>query len=153
MSLPVIQNVLFISLMSLFMAYDVYLSSWSILVLAIIIWSLVLHFIIFRVSLTIVKAVIIILKHATLLRLSNLSPQSALTHANLDYLAADIDLKIEQHLTASLEVHTIEEFAGFLMDTDIGWFFLAFVKIMSHQAFSAISVFSRNTCACKWSLV
>ncbi len=93
------------------------------------------------------EAVILILKHATLLRPSNLLPESTLTQAELDYREANIDLKIQQHLTASSQEHTVELFAGFVMATDIGSFILASGRILSHQAFSAVSVFGRNTCA------
>ena len=86
------------------------------------------------------KAVVIILKHATLLRLSNLSPKLALTCAELEYRAANIDLKIHEHLMASTQVQDIELFADFIMATDIGWF-LATLTIISHLAFSLISVF------------
>jgi hypothetical protein len=51
------------------------------------------------VYLTIVEVVILILKHATSLRLSN-TPEQALTLAELDYQKANIDLKIEEHLKA-----------------------------------------------------
>ena len=100
-------------------------SSSSILVLAILIWSLVVQFIMFRVVyLTIFKAVIIILKHATLLCLSNLSPELALTQAEQEYQQANIDLKIHEHLMVSSQVQSIESSAGFVMDI-IGWFILA----------------------------
>ncbi|KAH9047168.1 hypothetical protein EDB84DRAFT_1575478 [Lactarius hengduanensis] len=65
------------------------------------------------------KAVILILKHATLLRLSNLSPKSALTHAELDYRAANIDVDIQQYLMASSQDHSVELFAAFIMAIDI----------------------------------
>jgi hypothetical protein len=93
------------------------------------------------VYLTFLKAVILILKHATFLRLSNLSPESALTHAELDYQKANIDLKIQQHLMASSQEHSVKQFASFIMATDLGWFILASVSIISHQAFGAISAF------------
>ncbi|KAH9016955.1 hypothetical protein EDB85DRAFT_2018127, partial [Lactarius pseudohatsudake] len=65
-------------------------------------------------------AVIIIVKHATSLRLSNLSPKSALTHAELDYREANIDPKIRRHLTASpSQEHFVELFASFIMATDV----------------------------------
>ena len=130
------------------MAYR-YLSSWSTLVLAIIISSLVFCFISPRVYLTSVKAVLIILKHATLLRLSNLPSESALTQAELEYQEADIDSKICEQLRVSSQVQSIELFADFIMATDIGWS-LKSLTILSHQAFSLISVFGWITCACKW---
>jgi hypothetical protein len=90
-----------------------------------------------RVHLTIVEAVILILKHATSLLLSNLLlPESALTHAELEYREANIDLKIQQLLEASSQEHTVKFFAGFIMATDIGLFILVSVKqavkIISH---------------------
>ena len=78
------------------------------------------------------EAVIILLKHATYLRLSNLSCVSALTQAELHYQKAHVDLKIQQHL-ASSEEHSIKTTVGFIMATDIGLFILASVKIISHD--------------------
>ncbi|KAH9019605.1 hypothetical protein EDB83DRAFT_124610 [Lactarius deliciosus] len=66
-----------------------------------------------------ILAVILILKHATLLRLSDLSPESALTHAELDYRAANIDVNIQQYLMASSQEHSVELFAAFIMAIDI----------------------------------
>jgi hypothetical protein len=92
-----------------------------------------------------VKAVILILKHATSLGL-NISPESALTNAELAYQEANIDLKIQQFLAASSQEHSVQLFAGFIMVTDIGLFILASGTIISHQAFSAIIVFGQNIC-------
>ena len=136
MSLPTIQNVLSSYYNHLSPAYEIYLSRSPSQILLVIIWSLVFHFIIFRVYLTFGEAVILISKHATFLRLSHLSPQSALTHAELDYREANIDSKIQQLLTTSLQEHTVELFAGFIMATDIGSFILPAGKIVSHQNFS-----------------
>ena len=98
----------------------------------VIIWFLVIHFIIFRVYLTFVEAVILILKHATILLLSDLSPESALTHAELDYQEANVDLKIKQHLaSSSAEVQSVEQLTSFIMATDFGWFIFVSVKIIS----------------------
>jgi BarA-like signal transduction histidine kinase len=63
---------------------------------------MVFHVFIFRVYLTFEKAVTLILKHATLLRFSNL-PKAALTYAELDYQKANIDVAIQQHLMAMLQ--------------------------------------------------
>jgi len=129
------------------MAYDIYLSSSPSPVIAAIIWSLVFHFIIFRAYITFVEAVILILKHATFLRLSDLTAELALTRAELHYREANIDLKIRQYLTASSQEHSVEQLAGFIMATDIGSFILGSVKIISHQAVSVSSVFSQQrTC-------
>ncbi len=131
MSLPTIQNVLSSYYSHLSLAYDIYLSSSPSPVLAVIIWSLVFHFIIFRVYLTFVEAVILILKHATFLYLSNLSPESALTHMELDYQEANIDLRIQQHLSTSSQEHSVELSAGFIMATDIGSFILLILDNIS----------------------
>ena len=77
--------------------------------------------------------VILILKHATCLRLLGLSPASALTHAELDYQEANIDSKIQEHLAVSAQEHTVEQFSDFIMATDIGLFTLTSVKLLSHQ--------------------
>jgi hypothetical protein len=81
-----------------------------------------------------VEAVILILKHATFLILSKGS-KSALTLAELDYCKANIGLNIQQYLKASSE-HSAEEFAKFIMATEIGMFIVAFMIIIAHQAFS-----------------
>ena len=85
------------------------------------------------------EAVILIFKHATFLRLSNLSAESALTYAEMDYWASKIDLKIQEYLMASSHENSVDQFADFIMATDIGLFIFAFVKIISHQAFTSIN--------------
>ena len=128
------------------MAYNIYLFSSPPPVLLVIIWSLVFHFILFRVYLTIVEAVILILKHATSLRLSNFwTSEAALTHVELEYHKANIDLKIQQYLEASSKVSsqehtasdTIELHVSFIITTEIGketgLFVFASVKIISHE--------------------
>ena len=91
------------------------------------------------------KAVILIFKHATSLRLSSLSGESALTHAEMDFWASKIDLTIQEHLVASSHENTVEQFADFIMATDIGLFILASVNIISHWSFtSVILVFYSN---------
>ena len=102
---------------------------------------MVFHFIIFRLYLTFFEAVLLILKHATVLRLSQ-GVNSALAQADLDYQKAKIDLTIQQHPLAYSPEDTVEQFIGFIMATEIGEFVLLSVTIISHQAFSAISVFS-----------
>ena len=87
-------------------------------------------------------AVILILKHATSLCLSNFPLESALTYAELAYQKANNDLKIQEFLRASSQEHSVQLFSGFIMATDIGLIILASVIIISHYAFSAISVFS-----------
>jgi hypothetical protein len=76
------------------------------------------------VGLTFIKAVIIILKHASFLLLSNLSAKSALTQAEIDYRAGNTALKIQQFLTGSPQEHTVGHFSQFIMANDIGLFFL-----------------------------
>jgi hypothetical protein len=91
------------------------------------------------VYLTIVEAVILILKHATFLCLSNsLSPQSALIHAELEYQKANVDMKIQQleEPKAYSQEHFIELFTGIIMAFDIGSFIPASLKIKSHQVFT-----------------
>lgn len=80
--------------------------------------------------LTFVTAVIIICKHATFLCLSNLSSQSALTQSEKDFQAANINLKIEEYLMAlaSSQEYTVEQFAHFIMATDIGLFIFVSIK-------------------------
>ncbi|KAN0131069.1 hypothetical protein V8E53_011202 [Lactarius tabidus] len=63
-------------------------------------------------------AVLIILKHATFLRLSN-NRKSALSQANLDYKKANIDLAIQQHLLVHSPKDSVEQCVGFIMATDI----------------------------------
>ena len=109
------------------MSYNISLSSSLQIVFAIFIWSLVFQFIIFRVLLTFLVAVIIILKNATFLRLSNLSSESALSKADLHYQQANIDLKIQEHLTACQE-QSVKEFVSFIMGFNIGLFILTYVK-------------------------
>ena len=81
------------------------------------------------------KAVILILKHATFLQaelqLSNLE-DCALNYAESDYQQANIDLTIQQHLMASSPEYFIRELVGFIMATDIGSFILASVPIVSY---------------------
>jgi len=68
--------------------------------------------------LQLIFAVTLILKHATLLRLSN-SWKPALTYAELGYQKANIDAVIQQHLGKSGTEHSVEAFSGFIMSTDI----------------------------------
>ena len=113
--------------LSLALTCDISLSSSSSTNLVIFICSLVFHTFIFRVYLTLVKAVTLILKHATVLRIS-ISAKSALANAELNYQIANIDVTIQQHLTACASEQSVEQFVGFIMSTDIGLFiFLLFV--------------------------
>ena len=63
------------------------------------------------------EVVILILKHATTLRLSNTSAK-ALTLAELDYREANIDFKIKEYIKA----FTFEDAVDFIMATNIGLF-------------------------------
>ena len=92
----------------------------------------------FRVYLIFKKAVTLILKHATFLRVSNL-PKSALTYADLDYQEANIDVAIQQHLMAIGTEHSVEQFVGFIMGTDFGLFILPSVTAISYCPFSSSS--------------
>lgn len=79
------------------------------------------------------KAVILILKHASILRLSNLSPESALAQAELDYQVGHTDLEIQDLLMASSQEHSVELFTAFIMATNISVFILTSFKIISHK--------------------
>ena len=90
------------------------------------------------------KAVTLILKHATLLRTS-MSAKSALTIAELNYQKANVDVTIQQHLTACAAEQSVEQFVDFVMNTDIGLFIL-FVTSISYYSFSVISALSSCRC-------
>ena len=135
---------------SLDLTYDIYFSSSSTTNLAISICSLVFHVFIFRVYLTLVKAVTLILKHATFLH-NSMSPESALAKAEQQYQEANIDVAIQQHLTACAAEQSEEQFVSFIMSTDIGLFiFLPFVTSIltskPYYSFSVISVLSSYRC-------
>ncbi|KAH9080333.1 hypothetical protein EDB83DRAFT_2670633 [Lactarius deliciosus] len=66
-----------------------------------------------------ILTVILIFKHATFLRLSNVTSKSALLRAELDYRDANIDSSIQKYLMASSQEHSVELFAAFIMATDI----------------------------------
>ena len=69
-----------------------------------------------------------------------MSPELALNHADLDYQEANVDLKIQQHLTVSPQEHSIMLYEGFIMSTDIGLFILTFVKRVSHQESTCLDI-------------
>ena len=77
------------------------------------------------------EAVVLILKHATLLRMSN-KPEEALTQAEKDYQKANIDLKIQEHLKAVPPEDFVEQFAGFIRATEIGSFIHQSTQTISH---------------------
>jgi hypothetical protein len=128
---------IFASQRSVSTASDIYFSRLSTkfptVVLSLVIWSLVFTFIISRVYLTFAKAVVLILKHATFLRLSN-SSRSALARADMDYRRSNIDVTIYQFLMPSPEPSS-RQCTHFLMATEIGLFIFASLTITSHQAF------------------
>ncbi|KAN0137564.1 hypothetical protein V8E53_004615 [Lactarius tabidus] len=68
-------------------------------------------------------AIILILRHATVLRLSNANgPKATLTQAELDYQESSIDLKIQAYLECQVEAFASEDvsqFAGFIKATEI----------------------------------
>ena len=72
------------------------------------------------VHLTFEVAIILIFKHAAILCLSGISAKLALTQVESDYQQAKIASKIEEHFIRPYQEYTIEQFMGFLMDTDIG---------------------------------
>ena len=82
-------------------------------------WCLVCYVFIFRIYLTFLTAITLILKHATLLRTSNLS-EAALINVDLAYQRANIDESIQQCLTACALDISVKEFADFIMSTEIG---------------------------------
>ncbi|KAN0129982.1 hypothetical protein V8E53_012136 [Lactarius tabidus] len=67
--------------------------------------------------LTFVEAVILILRHATLLQFSN-EPRAALTQAGVDFQESNIDLKIQEYLEAS-NFEDVGQFASFIKATEI----------------------------------
>jgi hypothetical protein len=93
------------------------------------------------------KAVTLILKHATLLRFSNL-PEAALTNADLDYQRENIDNSVEEYLRSHALNLSVEQFASFIMGTEIGWFIILLcVNLISYCPFSVISVLSHYRCS------
>ena len=68
-------------------------------------------------------AVTLILKHATLLLTSN-QPHAALTKVDMDYQRNNIDDSIQQYLMGCALGVSVEEFASFIMCTEIGLFIL-----------------------------
>jgi hypothetical protein len=77
------------------------------------------------------KAVIIILKHATTLRLSNTHKQ-ALTLAGVDYKKAKVGLKIQEYLKTFTAEDSVEQFADFIMTTNIGLLCIYLMQTISH---------------------
>jgi hypothetical protein len=107
---------------------------------------LVCYAFIFRVYLIFAKAVTLILKHATLLRTSNL-PEASLTNVDLDYQRGNIDGSIQEYLTACASIVSVEQFSSFIMGTEIGLFILfPFITSISHYCFNVILFLSQYRC-------
>ncbi|KAF8257267.1 hypothetical protein EI94DRAFT_1759526 [Lactarius quietus] len=71
-----------------------------------------------KVHLTFVKVIILILKHAMFLRASN-SAQLALFQAEKNYQGSNIHSKIQEYLKAFSPEDSVQQFAGFIMATDM----------------------------------
>ena len=82
-------------------------------------------------NLTIEKAVVLILKHATTLRPFN-TPEKALTLAGQDYQEAKVNLKIQGHLKTFTLKDSVEKFADFIMATNLGLFMHSSITTKSH---------------------
>ena len=130
----------------LFLTSDIAYQSSSPTSSAISMCCLVCYVFIFRFHLTFVIAVTLILKHATFLQTSKPS-KAVLTHVDLDYQRANIDGSIQQYLTACTSDVSVEQFACFIMGTEIGLLTLfPFVTSISYCPSSFISVHSCYRC-------
>ncbi len=98
-----------------------------------------------EVYLTFPKVIVLILKHATSLRLS-LLPGPALIQADLDYQQADVDQHIQQYVGAS-QRPSAELDKAFIMAIEIGSVRLFSCLFNSYKAF--ISNFRCDKCARK----
>ena len=112
------------------------------LALMAIIWCLVAPFNLVEAYLTFPKVFILILRHATSLRLS-LLPGPALIQADLDYQKTDVDQKTQQYVSAC-QGPSAKLDKDFIMCIEIGLSILLSVQII--QAF--ISIFRCDKCAC-----
>ena len=96
--------------------------------------------------LTFVKAVTLILKHATLLRSSNQpQPEEALTIVDLNYQKANIDESIQQYLMACASELSVEHFVSFVMGTNISLLFSFSLSLQYFIVFLVSSQSSANT--------
>jgi hypothetical protein len=59
------------------------------------------------------------LKHATTLRASGFSSDSALAQADLDYQKLNIGSQVASHFTAPFEQYSVQEFIDFIMDAQV----------------------------------
>jgi len=64
-------------------------------------------------------AIIIILKHATTLRLSGLLAEPALVQAELDYQKFNIGSKVAQCFTAPPQEYSVSNFVDFIMSVSV----------------------------------
>ncbi len=120
MSLATIQNVLLCTTV-VCMHCSLYFFFSALLV--VVIWYLVFPIILVRAYLTFPKAVVLILKQATSLRLSML-PGPALIQADLDYQRVGVDKKIQQHIVASTD--SAWQDRDFIMTIEMVCLFLSF---------------------------
>ena len=72
------------------------------------------------------------MKHATLLNLSKWPRKLALRYADQQYQGANIDLKIQVHLTTTSQEQSVMLFEDFIMATDIGLFILSFTVLSKY---------------------
>jgi len=89
---------------------------------------LVLPIVFLGVYLTFPKVVVLILKHATSLRLSTV-PQLALIQADLDYQKADVDQQIQQYVATS-QTHSGDLDRDFIIAIENGLYIFVFVYII-----------------------
>ena len=82
-------------------------------------------------NLIFVEVVILILKHATILQLSN-NPEKALTLAEQGYKKAMVDSKIQEYLKTLTPEDSVEQFADFIMATNIGLFMHSSITTIFH---------------------
>jgi hypothetical protein len=61
----------------------------------------------------------------------------ALHYVELHYQKAYIDVAIQQHIMATASENSVDQFAGFIMGTNIGLFIIPSVISISYPPFSA----------------
>ena len=83
------------------------------------------------------EVVILILKQATTLQLSN-GGKEALTKAALDYQKTNIDLQIQEYLKPFTPKDSVQKFADFIMATNIGLFLC--VHLLQHYILSHLQL-------------
>ena len=92
----------------------------------------------FQSLFNLLKALTLILKHATFLQTSN-HPEEAVTKVELNYQKANIDESIQQYLIACASELSLEQFVGFIMSTNIGLFILSLPHVTSISYDSFVS--------------